>query len=184
VPGLTCYPCARSVPAEQHPHPPRPAHHRPAPLPRARTARAPRPPFGTGLRALQPTAGIDIREHAAARAEHHERLHAVSLAHNPHLCAQARSALSGTVERAHPARVVIYTPPLSPSYLRLARPTSTCGLAAYAAELARAHPAVVYFDDRSLGPFTDDSGLFLDSDHLSLDGARTYSEILRTRLFD
>ena len=137
------------------------------------------PPGDGGAVPVAPASGI--QDHAAWRVPHHKGLHEASQARNPSVCADAREALREIVVLAAPARVVLYTPPLAPSYRRLSGEELDCDLGRYSAALAQSLGHVSYFDDRSTPGFTDESGLFMDSDHLNPIGAKRYSQILRQR---
>jgi hypothetical protein len=123
-----------------------------------------------------------LREHAVKRAGLHASTEQASLAEDPDLCAHARGALRRIAEAAPPARLVLYTPPYTPTYLAHRDPATGCGLSAFAAELAATTPGVTYFDDRALPAFSDRSGYFRDGDHINAYGAYRYSALLADRL--
>jgi hypothetical protein len=112
----------------------------------------------------------------------HRRWEQHALNQNERLCEETRQALREIARLSAPAHLVLFTPPYPSSYLRDYDTAEGCQLDRFAAELAAASPGVSYFDDRVMGPFTDDSGLFRDGDHVNRDGARVYSAALAERL--
>src|SRR5690606_25568145 len=87
----------------------------------------------------------EIRESAGSRAALHRTWQQHSLDANPALCEGARAALRELVRVSAPARVVFYTPPYPPAYLRHFEEPVGCRLDRFAEELSAASPRVLYF---------------------------------------
>lgn len=82
--------------------------------------------------------------------------------------------------RARGARVVFYTVPVSPSFLRLADPQVVAERKQEMEALVAGEPGAVYLDFFETHDLTEQ--LFFDTDHLNHQGAPVFSQRLRTAL--